>query len=89
MKMDLNLKQLDGDPSDTQIGAAAVGLMADAVNTANYIFLKNYMYLNVQVRAKGPEETQVNALTGFSQQIMSENNKKQFYNYLLNFRFDQ
>ena len=31
MKMDLNLKQLDGDPSDTQIGAAAVGLMADAV----------------------------------------------------------
>ena len=30
--MDLNLKELAGDPSDTQIGAAAVGLMADAVN---------------------------------------------------------
>ena len=32
LKMDLNLKELAGDPSDTQIGAAAVGLMADAVN---------------------------------------------------------
>ena len=51
--MDLNLKELAGDPSDEAVGAAAVGLMAQAV------------------KAKGPDETQVNALTGFSHQIMS------------------
>ena len=53
VKMDLNLKELAGDPSDEAVGAAAVGLMAQAV------------------KAKGPDETQVNALTGFSHQIMS------------------
>ena len=54
VKMDLNLKELAGDPSDEAVGAAAVGLMAQAV------------------KAKGPDETQVNALTGFSHQIMSK-----------------
>ena len=51
--MDLNLKELAGNPSDEAVGAAAVGLMAQAV------------------KSKGPDETQVNALTGFSHQIMS------------------
>ena len=54
VKMDLNLKELAGDPSDEAVGAAAVGLMAQAV------------------KSKGPDETQVNALTGFSHQIMSK-----------------
>merc|ERR1719341_1103397 len=53
VKMDLNLKELAGNPSDEAVGAAAVGLMAQAV------------------KAKGPDETQVNALTGFSHQIMN------------------
>jgi len=52
MQVQLNLKALEGDPRDTAVGAAAVGVMADAV------------------KAKGPEETQVHALTGFGQEIM-------------------
>ena len=58
MKMDLNLKELAGNPSDETIGAAAVGLMAQAV------------------RAKGPDENQVNALTGFSHQLMGKNKER-------------
>ena len=33
MKLELNLKDLAGDPSDETIGAAAVGLMAQAVSS--------------------------------------------------------
>jgi len=33
MKMDLNLKELDGDPTDLTVGAAAVGLMSQAVKS--------------------------------------------------------
>ena len=69
MKLDLNLKDLGGDPTDTQIGAAAVGLMAQAVSLKTATLLPKYLF---QVKAKGPEETQVNALTGFSNQIMSK-----------------
>ena len=69
MKLDLNLKDLGGDPTDTQIGAAAVGLMAQAVSLEFISLSSNCLF---QVKAKGPEETQVNALTGFSNQIMSK-----------------
>ena len=31
MQVQLNLKALEGDPRDTAVGAAAVGVMADAV----------------------------------------------------------
>ena len=67
MKLDLNLKDLGGDPTDTQIGAAAVGLMAQAVSLKTTNTSPKHLF---QVKAKGPEETQVNALTGFSNQIM-------------------
>eukprot|EP00091_Calanus_sinicus_P017950 TRINITY_DN3946_c0_g1_i1.p2 TRINITY_DN3946_c0_g1~~TRINITY_DN3946_c0_g1_i1.p2 ORF type:complete len:196 (-),score=65.57 TRINITY_DN3946_c0_g1_i1:21-521(-) len=33
MKMNLNLKDLDGNPSDLTVGAAAVGLMSQAVKS--------------------------------------------------------
>ena len=33
----------------------------------------------VQVKAKGPKEEQVNAITGFSSQIMSEYYKYNYY----------
>ena len=69
MKLDLNLKDLGGDPTDTQIGAAAVGLMAQAVSLKTETLSPNHLF---KVKAKGPEETQVNALTGFSNQIMSK-----------------
>ena len=32
MEVQLNLKALEGDPRDTAVGAAAVGVMADAVS---------------------------------------------------------
>ena len=71
MKMELNLKELAGDPSDETIGAAAVGLMAQAVRYIVTLQQHKTLFILIQVKAKGPDETQVNALTGLSQQIMS------------------
>ena len=67
MEVQLNLKALEGDPRDTAVGAAAVGVMADAVSIdINRPGPRRLL----QVKAKGPEETQVQALTGFGQEIM-------------------
>ena len=44
MKLDLNLKDLGGDPTDTQIGAAAVGLMAQAVSLKAATLSPKYLF---------------------------------------------
>ena len=68
MKMNLNLKDLDGNPSDLTVGAAAVGLMSQAVSSA----LHKVLIFNplTQVKSKGPDDNQVNAVAGFGHQIM-------------------
>lgn len=52
MKLNLNLKELDGNPTDLAVGNAAMGLMHQAV------------------RAKGPDNSQINAVAGFGHNIM-------------------
>ena len=74
MKMNLNLKDLDGNPSDLTVGAAAVGLMSQAVGLAYTHFHPQQDFHNSQVKSKGPDDSQVNAVAGFGHQIMGKHN---------------